>query len=123
MPGHRLPGHRGRLGPGCRRSIEFVGPGAPNKPPALVEPVQPGPMNAEEIGKQFGGQIAFSGGIDEQHLLTEGTPQQVKDQVHRLIDCLGKPYNNAYMVSPANSVTPEVPLENLQAMCQACHKL
>lgn len=87
----------------------------------ILDPIQPGPMDPREIGKRFGGQIAFSGGIDLQHLLPQGTPQQVKDQVRRTIDCLGAPYGNAYIVAAANAITPDVPLENLQALCEASH--
>ena len=53
--------------------------------------------------------------------LARYTPGQVKDEVRRLIDTVGTPFGNAYMIAPANVLTPEVPLENIVALCEACH--
>ena len=55
----------------------------------ILDPVQPTAMNIEEVGRSFGGKIAFSGGIDDQRL-EDYSPQQVKDEVRRAIDVLGK---------------------------------
>jgi len=85
----------------------------------VLDPIQPAAMDAREIARNFGGKIAFYGGINDQEL-ANWTPQQVKDEVRRMIDTVGKPFGNAYMVAPANVLTPEVPLENLHAICQAC---
>jgi uroporphyrinogen decarboxylase len=87
----------------------------------ILDPLQPGPLNLSEVARQFGGKVAFSGGIDDQRL-EDYSPQEVKDMVRRTIDTLGRPFGNAYMISAANSMLPSVPLENLQAMMQACHE-
>jgi uroporphyrinogen-III decarboxylase len=34
---------------------------------------------------------------------------------------LGKAFGNAYLVAPSNTLPPEVPIENLQALFEACH--
>lgn len=87
----------------------------------ILDPLQPGPLNLADVAKQFGGKVAFSGGIDDQRL-EEYTPQEVKDMVRRTIDTLGRPYGNSYIVAAANAILPSVPLENLAAMIQACHE-
>ena len=87
----------------------------------ILDPVQPMAMNVDEVGRQFGGKIAFCGGIDVQRL-EDFTPQQVKDHVRHSMDTLGKPHGNAYILAPANVLTPSVPFENIQAMFQACHE-
>ena len=87
----------------------------------ILDPMQPGPLNLAEVGRQFGGKVAFSGGIDDQRL-EDYTPQEVKDMVRRTIDTLGRPYGNSYILAAANAILPSVPLENLQAMVQACHE-
>jgi uroporphyrinogen decarboxylase len=87
----------------------------------VLDPIQPVAMDAREIARQFGGRIAFYGGINTQELAGY-TPEQVKDEVRRLIDTLGTPFGNAYMIAPANVLTPEVPLENIVALCEACHR-
>ena len=78
-------------------------------------------MDAGEIARRFGGKIAFYGGISVQEMARH-TPQQVRDEVRRMIDTVGRPFGNAYMVAPANVITPEVPLENIVALCEACRE-
>ena len=87
----------------------------------ILDPVQPKALNIDEVGRQFGGKIAFCGGIDDQRL-EDLTPQQVKDAVRHAIDTLGKPYGNAYILAPANTIAPTVPFENIQALFEACHE-
>jgi uroporphyrinogen decarboxylase len=87
----------------------------------VLDPIQPGAMDIDVLARRFGGQLSFSGGIDIQNLLVSGTPGQIKDAVRRLIDTLGTPFGNGLIVSPANTVTPDVPLENFRALCEAAH--
>jgi len=87
----------------------------------VLDPIQPGAMNIDELARRFGGQLSFCGGIDIQNLLVSGSPQQIKDAVHRLIDTLGTPFGNGLIVAPANMATPDVPLANFRALCEAAH--
>jgi uroporphyrinogen decarboxylase len=87
----------------------------------VLDPIQPGAMDQQEIARRIGGRISFSGAIDDQHLLGSRSPQEVKDTVRRVIDTLGTPFGNGLILAPANVITPEVPLENLRAMFEACH--
>jgi uroporphyrinogen decarboxylase len=87
----------------------------------VVDPVQPGAMNPQVVARRFGGKVGFSGGIDDQ-LLAVYTPQRLRDEVRRTIDTLGKPFGNAYLAGPANAVTPEIPIENLRALFEACRE-
>jgi uroporphyrinogen decarboxylase len=87
----------------------------------VLDPLQPSAMNLEEVAQRFGGRISFCGTIDVQQLLTQGTPQQVKDTIRRNIDLLGKQFGNGLILAPANALTPDIPFENLRAMFEACH--
>jgi uroporphyrinogen decarboxylase len=87
----------------------------------ILDPLQPGALNLSDVAGQFGGKVAFSGGIDDQRL-ENYSPQEVKDMVRRTIDTLGRPFGNSYIISAANAILPSVPLENLRAMVQACHE-
>jgi len=86
-----------------------------------LDPVQPGAMDAAEVARRFGGRIAFCGAIDDQHLLAT-TPREIKDEVRRTMDTLGRSFGNALVVGPGNILTPEAPLENLRALFEACHE-
>ena len=87
----------------------------------VLDPVQPGAMDAAELARRFGGTVSLCGAIDLQQLLSQGTPQQVRDEVRRLVDLLGRPYGGGFVVAPANVLTPEIPLENLEALFEAAH--
>jgi uroporphyrinogen decarboxylase len=73
-------------------------------------------MDAETLARDFGGKIAFMGGIDTQDLLVNATAQQVAEDVRRVKDRLGP----SLVVSPSHeAVLPNVPPENLEAMARA----
>ncbi len=86
----------------------------------LLDPLQPEALDIARVARDFGGKVAFSGGISDQ-LLEVYTPQQVKDHVRRTIDTLGAPFGNAYLVSPSNVMMPTVPPANLVALFEASH--
>jgi uroporphyrinogen decarboxylase len=73
-------------------------------------------MDAETLARDFGGRIAWLGGIDTQDLLVNGSPRAIKDEVHRLIDTLG-PH---LIVSPSHeALLPNIPPANVAAMAEA----
>ncbi len=73
-------------------------------------------MDAETLARDFGGKIAFFGGIDTQDLLVNGTPLQVKQEVRRVKRILG-PH---LIVSPSHeALLPNVPPQNVAAMAEA----
>ena len=88
----------------------------------VLDPVQLSAMDIGELARRFGGRISFCGTIDVQQLLPRAKPQEIKDAIHRSIDVLGSPFGNALILAPTNTITPDVPLENLRAMFEACHE-
>lgn len=86
----------------------------------VLDPVQPEAMDLDLLAREFGGRIAFSGGISDQ-ALAAFTPDQVRDHVRRALDTLGCAHGNAYAVSPSNVLPPEIPPRNLVALFEACH--
>ena len=88
----------------------------------VLDPIQTSAMDIAELARRFGGRISFCGSIDVQQLLPHAKPQEVKDAIRRSIDVLGRPFGNALILAPTNTITPEVSLENLRAMFEACHE-
>jgi uroporphyrinogen decarboxylase len=86
----------------------------------VLDPIQPEAMDLAAVAREYGGKVAFCGGISDQRLGTQ-TPAQVRDEVRRLVDTLGAPFGNALLLAPANSLMPETPLESLVALFEACH--
>ena len=73
-------------------------------------------MDAERLSREFGGKIAFLGGVDTQQLLIHATPNEVKDEVRRLKDLFGP----CWIVSPSHeALLPNVPPQNVAAMAEA----
>jgi len=73
-------------------------------------------MDADTLAGDFVGRIAFMGGIDTQHLLVHGTPEDVKRDVRRVKALLGP----RLIVSPSHeALLPNVPPCNLEAMAKA----
>ena len=55
----------------------------------VFNPFQPEVMDPYEMKRQFGSRLAFLGGVSVQKLLPFGTPQQMRDEVRRLMDGVG----------------------------------
>ena len=85
----------------------------------VLDPIQPvGPeMTPERLKADFGGKISFHGGIDMQHLLPLGSPEQVRAEVRRYCETLGR--GGGYILGPAHLFQPDVPAENVLAVYQA----
>lgn len=66
---------------------------------------------------QFGKDIVFCGAIDTLQILPFGTPQQVRDEVKRVISVLGE--GGGYMLGAVHTVMNDVPAENVLAMVDA----
>jgi len=73
-------------------------------------------MDAESLAREYKDSIAFVGGVDTQHLLVNGTPQEVAEDVRRLRDT----YGPNFVVSPSHeALLPNVPFANVRAMAAA----
>ena len=91
--------------------------------PALIEcgvdilnPIQPGTylMEPERLKADFGGKISFWGGVDTQHLLVNGTVDEVKIEVKKLLDIFGT--DGGFILSPAHCLQADVPPRNILAL-------
>lgn len=82
----------------------------------ILNPIQPTArnMNPEKLSQEFGGKIAFHGGIDVQQFMQKATPQQVCERVDYVSKTLGE--NGGYILSGSHHVQADIPLENILAM-------
>jgi len=82
----------------------------------VLNPIQPlaAGMDPAELGEQFGEQITFYGGIDEQRTLPRGTPADVRREVLQRISTLGS--HGGYIIAPSHAFQPDTPLENVLAV-------
>ncbi|MCK4295197.1 MAG: hypothetical protein KAX28_00900 [Candidatus Marinimicrobia bacterium] len=83
---------------------------------AILNPIQPSAknMNPERLSDEFGGRIAFHGGIDIQQFLPVAKPKQVKEKVKYTSEILGK--NGGYIIAGSHHIQADTPIENVLAM-------
>ena len=70
-----------------------------------------------ELKKRYGSKLAFCGAIDTQKILPFGTPQEVRQEVRRVIEILAP--GGGYLLSSVHTIMNEVPPENILAMVDA----
>jgi uroporphyrinogen decarboxylase len=71
-------------------------------------------MDPVKLKKRFGRDLCFYGGIDIQHTLPHGTPQEVRAEVRERIDVLGR--DGGFILGSAHSLMDDVPVRNILAM-------
>ena len=77
-------------------------------------------MSAEELKEQFGGKVSFVGGMDTQHLLVNGTREEVKQRVKEL----RRLFPTGLVISPSHeAVLPDIPPANIAAMFEAAEEM
>ena len=73
----------------------------------------------ERIREVFAGRIAMIGGIDQFNVLTEGSPGQIRETVHRLFDGFGR--DGGYIMSACDHFF-ETPVDNLVVFADAARE-
>ena len=71
-------------------------------------------MEPSELGNEFGKDLVFFGGVDEQETLPKGSIADVRKEVRQRIKTLGK--YDGYIVSPSHNFQIDTPIENILAI-------
>ena len=79
----------------------------------VFNPFQPEVMDPYEIKKQYGSQLCFYGGVSVQKLLPYGTPGEIRTEVKRLMEEVGR--GGGFIVAPSHDMPGDIPLGNLLA--------
>jgi uroporphyrinogen decarboxylase len=85
-----------------------------------LHPIEPKAMDIVELKRTVGSRIALCGNIDLGYTLTRGTPEEVAAEVRERIRVLAP--GGGYVLGSSNSVPEYVPLENFNAMREACFR-
>jgi uroporphyrinogen decarboxylase len=83
----------------------------------VFNPFQPEVMNVAALAGQFGGRLAFYGGISTQQTLPYGTPAGVREEVRQRLALFAD--RGGYILAPAHAIQPDVPLANVLALLDA----
>lgn len=90
----------------------------------IINPVQlsAAGMDPVYLKREYGKDLVFwGGGIDTQRTLPYGKPEQVREEVLRQCDILGK--DGGFVFSTVHNIQANVPLENIVAMIEAVREL
>jgi uroporphyrinogen decarboxylase len=88
----------------------------------VLNPVQPEVLDHAWLRQNFGGVLAFYGGISTQTSLPQGSPGQVHQAVQRCIQDLA-PNQTGLLLAPSHRMMTDIPLENVEAMLAAFQEL
>lgn len=83
----------------------------------VFHPVQKGCMDEKATVDRYGSRISFLAGADVQHLLPEGSVEDVRRGIREMIDTFYKP-QGGLLLAAGNGIMPDTPLENIEAMLQ-----
>ncbi len=74
-------------------------------------------MEPDRLKREFGGRIAFWGGIDSHRVLPHGTADSVGAEVRRMFQVMGA--GGGYVLAAVHNLQPDVPPGNIVSMFQA----
>jgi uroporphyrinogen decarboxylase len=86
----------------------------------ILNPLQPECLDIDAIHKGYGDRLSFEGCIGTQTTMPHGTPSEVRARVKEVIEKYGR--NGGLMIAPTHVLEPEVPIENIDAMVDACRE-
>jgi uroporphyrinogen decarboxylase len=87
----------------------------------ILNPVQVSAMDDTACLKtRFGSRLTFWGAIDTQHVLPNGTPEEVAEEVRRRIHDLAP--GGGYVLAAVHNIQPDVPPGNILAMADAAKR-
>jgi uroporphyrinogen decarboxylase len=89
----------------------------------ILNPIQwrcPG-MEREGLKSDFGQELCFHGGMDNQHTMPFGSPEEVRAEARRNIDVLAAD-QTGYVLAPCHNLQANTPVENIIAMYDEAYR-
>lgn len=85
----------------------------------VYNPVQPNVPGSDpgELKNRYGDRICFFGGIDQQSLLPSGNIPEIRDEIKRRIEILGR--DKGYLLAPAHIIQADVTVSTVKEMVRA----
>lgn len=80
----------------------------------VLHPIQPEAMDIFGLKREFGNHLTFCGGLRTQDLLPYGSVEEIRHEVRRLKQEMGK--GSGYILEPGITIQADVPVDNIVAM-------
>lgn len=84
----------------------------------VIHPIQAlaSGMDPNTLKRNFGDRVSFCGGVDAQHLLVNGTPEEIRQKVRELKSI----FPTGLVISPSHeAILPDIAPENIKALFEA----
>ncbi|NOZ72793.1 MAG: hypothetical protein GXP38_12930 [Chloroflexi bacterium] len=88
----------------------------------VLNPVQPEVLDHSWLYENFGGRLAFYGGISTQTTLPSGTPEEVRAAVDKCIHTLA-PDGTGLLIAPSHRMMTDIPPANVRALLDVFKEL
>jgi uroporphyrinogen decarboxylase len=88
----------------------------------VLNPIQhvcPG-MDLDHLAQAYGDRVIFHGGVDNQHALPFGTPEEVRAETERCFRTLGR--SGGYICCSCHNIQAGTPVPNILAMIETAHR-
>jgi len=79
----------------------------------VFNPLSPSIMNPAETKQQFGDSLCFYGGVDVEHTLPFGSPDEVREEIRSLAKVMGR--GGGYILQSSHTILEDVPMANMVA--------
>jgi uroporphyrinogen decarboxylase len=86
----------------------------------ILNPLQPECLDVDAVHQRYGERVTFDGCIGTQSTMPFGSAQEVRARVREVVETYGR--NGGLILSPTHVLEPDVPLENVDALFEACHE-
>lgn len=85
----------------------------------ILQSIQPEAvdMDPSELKREYGGRLAFHGGISIQRTMPFGAPEDVRREVKDKVQALG--VGGGYILCTSHNIQADTPIENLEALLDA----
>ncbi|MCE9616112.1 MAG: hypothetical protein K8T26_17710 [Lentisphaerae bacterium] len=111
-----VKGHRKAVFIHCCGKVDDILPDLVEMGVDVFNPFQPEVMDVYAMKKRYGDRLAFWGGISTQQTLPLASVAEVKADVRRLLEHLGK--DGGYIAAPAHAIPGDARPENVAAMLE-----
>lgn len=71
-------------------------------------------MDLETVYKLYGNKVCIHGGIDVQKVLINKKPEEIKEEVKKIVNLWGN--RGGVIIAPSHMILPETPVENILAI-------
>lgn len=86
----------------------------------VIHPIQKSAMNQEEVFAKYKDKITFMYGFDIQHVIPEGTPDEVEAEVKRTMDIFSQAKGRLIYTS-GNAFTGDCPIKSFERLMKVSH--